>query len=74
MNTKAEITLDDMVSCIEREIGMRERVYPRWVEQKKLLQATADQEMARMRAVRDLLLTVKNVKAELRQGHTVNLT
>ncbi len=56
MNTKAEITLDDMVSCIKREIGMRERVYPRWVEQKKMLQATADQELARMRAVHNLLL------------------
>ena len=69
MNTN--ITITDMIACIEREIGMRERVYPRWVEQKKLLQATADQELARMRAVRDLLL---NVQAELRQGHSVNLT
>ena len=66
-----QISLEEMISCIEREIGMRERVYPRWVEQKKLLQATADQELARMRAVRDLLL---NVQAELRQGHSVNLT
>ncbi len=68
------ITIEEMIACVEREIGMRERVYPRWVEQKKLLQTTADQELARMRAVRDLLLTVKDVKAELRQGHIVNLT
>ncbi len=66
-----DITIDQMVQCVDREIGMRERVYPRWVEQKKMLQTTADQEMARMRAVRDLLL---NVHAELRQGHSVNLT
>ena len=69
MNTN--ITITDMIACIKREIGMRERVYPRWVEQKKMLQATADLELARMRAVRDLLL---NVQAELRQGHSVNLT
>ena len=54
-----QISLEEMISCVEREIGMRERVYPRWVEQKKLLQATADQELARMRAVRDLLLSIK---------------
>ena len=57
-----EITLDQMIQCVDREIGMRERSYPRWVEQKKLLQATADQELARMRAVRDLLLDLSSVK------------
>ena len=55
-----QISLEEMISCVEREIGMRERVYPRWVEQKKLLQATADLELARMRAVRDVLVGVKN--------------
>ena len=54
-----EITLDQMVKCVEREIGMREKHYPRWVEQKKLLQATADQELARMRAIMDLLKSIK---------------
>ena len=50
------ISLEEMISCVKREIGMRERVYPRWVEQKKMLQTTADQELARMRAVRDFLI------------------
>lgn len=68
---KPTIGIAEMLACVEREIGMREHVYPRWVKQKKLLQTTADQELARMRAVRDLLL---NVQAELRQGHSVNLT
>lgn len=58
-----DITIDQMVQCVDREIGMRERVYPRWVEQKKMLQATADLELARMRAVRDLLLSIKLDKA-----------
>lgn len=60
------ITLEDMISCVEREIGMRERSYPRWVEQKKLLQATADQEMARMRAVLNLLLAFRTEQAKIR--------
>ena len=51
-----QISLEEMIACVEREIGMRERVYPRWVEQKKLIQATADQDLARMRAVRDFLM------------------
>ena len=40
--TDNAITIEQMISCIEREIGMRERVYPRWVDQKKMLQTTAD--------------------------------
>ena len=55
-----QISLEEMISCVEREIGMRERVYPRWVEQKKMLQTTADQELARMRAVLNLLVDVKD--------------
>ena len=65
MNTTNDITLDQMIACVEREIGMRERVYPRWVEQKKMLQATADQELARMRAVLELLVEVKVVKKKV---------
>ena len=34
---------------------MRSRVYPRWVSERKLTQALADKEMARMRAVRSTL-------------------
>ena len=58
--TDNAITIEQMISCVGREIGMRERVYPRWVEQKKMLQTTADQELARMRAVRDLLVDVRD--------------
>ena len=64
MNTTNDITIEQMIACVEREIGMRERVYPRWVEQKKLLQATADQELARMRAVLDLLMSIKLDRAQ----------
>ena len=59
MNTTNDITIDQMIACVEREIGMRERVYPRWVEQKKMLQTTADLELARMRAVRDVLVDIR---------------
>ena len=45
------VSLADEITCIEREIGFREKCYPRWVREKKLTQQAADTEMERMRAV-----------------------
>lgn len=38
-------------ACAERELKMRERVYPRWVENGRMTQAKADQEIAIMREI-----------------------
>jgi len=46
-----EITHDDKRACIEREIKMRKRVYPRWVEKGTMTQAQADREIATMEAI-----------------------
>lgn len=56
-----EHTLAELVACVEREIGFREKVYPRWVNSAppKLTQAVADLELGRMRAVRDRLLALQ---------------
>ena len=35
-------TLAEKIACVRREIGMRERVYPRWVQQGRLTQAKAN--------------------------------
>ena len=43
----------EKLKCIEREIKMRERVYPRWVEQKRMTQKQADHELAVMRNIAD---------------------
>jgi len=53
----APFTLDEQIACVEREIRMRERVYPRWVEAKKMSQAKADHEIACMRAALKTLQT-----------------
>lgn len=45
------IPLAAQIACVEREIAMRERVYPRWVSEKRMPQKKADDEMAAMRAV-----------------------
>lgn len=37
-----------LVACAKRELGFRQRVYPRWVEAKRMTQARADEEIALM--------------------------
>lgn len=56
------MTIDEQIKAVEREIGMRERVYPGWVAAKRMSQAKAEHEIAAMRAV---LKTLQ----ELRDGH-----
>lgn len=53
------ITLDDQIKCVRRELAMRQRVYPRWVEQSKMKQDAADRELATMQAVHDTLTKLK---------------
>ena len=53
------ISIAEQITSVEREIRMREKVYPRWVERKKLSQAKADHEMAAMHAVLETLRKVQ---------------
>lgn len=50
-----KINIDEMIKCVEREIGMRQRVYPKWVAMKKMSQEKADLEIRTMIAVLDQL-------------------
>lgn len=45
------ITAIDKQACAERELKMRLRVYPRWVETGRMNSALADREIACMRAI-----------------------
>lgn len=58
------ISIDDMIKCVEREIGMRMRVYPRWVEQKKMSIEKADLEIRTMQAVLDKLKKLREMENE----------
>lgn len=49
------VTFDEMIKCLRRELAMRQRVYPRWVQQAKMKQRDADRELAAMQAVHDTL-------------------
>jgi hypothetical protein len=53
------ITLDLQIEAVKREIGMRKRVYPNWVANRKLTQVKADYEIAAMAAVLETLETLK---------------
>jgi hypothetical protein len=52
-------TIDDLIACAEREIGFRCRVYANFVRKGTMTQAVADEEIARMRDIRDLLRLVQ---------------
>ena len=54
------ITDDDRVKCIEREVILRRRVYPRFVQTGKMTQKKADQEIAVMESILNMM---KNLKA-----------
>jgi hypothetical protein len=45
------MTESDKYACAKRELAMRQRVYPRWVEQGRMTQTKADAEIACMSAI-----------------------
>ena len=49
------ITAEDMLACAERELKMRQRVYPRWVEEGRISEGKAAHELAAMAAIVDAL-------------------
>lgn len=55
----ARVSLGDQIKCIQREIGMRETVYPRLVNNGKMSQKAADKELAAMKAVLETLRWLK---------------
>lgn len=50
------MSMGELLKCVDREIGFRVRVYPRWVANQKMTQAVADLELRRLRAVRARLV------------------
>lgn len=60
-----QITLGMQIAAVEREIVMRQQVYPKLVGQGKMKQATADLQIVAMEAV---LKTLREL-AEYRERH-----
>ena len=55
MNTPIEA----QYACVEREIRMRQKVYPRWVEKGRMTQQESDYELQTMRAVLETLSALR---------------
>jgi hypothetical protein len=53
------IPLSDQITCVEREIAMRRRVYPRWTAAGKMKPEAAEREINVMSAV---LMTLKGLR------------
>jgi hypothetical protein len=64
--TGQKITLWTLVQCARREIAMRNRVYPRRVNEGKMTQVTADRELAEMTAIYELLQRLERDESESR--------
>lgn len=56
-------TIDELIKCAERELAMRERVYPRLVVKGKMKPTVANLETALMAAIVDQLRKIKKSQA-----------
>ena len=56
------VGLDAQIKEVEREIELRRRVYPRWIEGGRLSQAKADSQIDVMVAVLKTVTEVRNQK------------
>lgn len=63
-NAPLQVSLRRQLECVLREIGMRERVYPRRVAEGRMPQAKADDEIAVMRAVADTLRDLQQTELD----------
>lgn len=59
------VPIEAQIAAVSREISMRERCYPKWVSEHRMLQSKADHEIAAMRAV---LTTLKSLKENANAG------
>jgi hypothetical protein len=53
------VSLEEEIAAVEREIGLRKRVYPGRVQGKRMSQDRADREIQIMEAILDLLVGLK---------------
>ena len=53
--TAPPVPYAEQLECAERELRLRQRVYPRRVSDGKMTQALADREIARMEAIIETL-------------------
>jgi len=55
------VTLSDQIAELKREMAMRERLYPGWIERGTLRRDAADRQMARTRAALHVLIELQEL-------------
>jgi hypothetical protein len=55
----AEVSLIQQIASVERELHIRNRVYPRWVAEGRMKEDTCRHELAAMAAVLETLRTLE---------------
>lgn len=61
----AAISNAELLNCIDRELGYRKRVYPRWVAARKMSQDKANVEIMRMEMVQSQLVLMPSLTAKV---------
>lgn len=62
------VTFDEQLQELDREIAMRERLYPRWVLDDRLKLQDARKRLARLTAARETLRALKQYRAAVPQN------
>lgn len=57
---RPQVSLDDQIKCVEREIALRINFYPKWIAKGRMKQDVADMEIKHMKAVRVSLEALRN--------------
>lgn len=68
MKFETAVTFDEQLIEIEREIKIRERLYPRWVTDDRLKVEDARKQLARLKAVRETMLALKQYRQMIPQA------
>ncbi len=55
----APITLDQQIAEVRRELAIRQRVYPKWVESGRMKKDAADTSLTALQAAHDSLVALK---------------
>lgn len=63
-----EFTAAELIACADREVALRRRVYPKWVNAGRMSREKAEEEIAKMQAISDLLRAAEEKWSTTRQA------
>ncbi len=65
---KPEFSLEELIEEAERELKMREKVYPRWIQYGKINEKTAERRLNRQKGIVNILKKLKD-----KQGKQISM-